>query len=347
MFHFDLVTLRKEVKDLEKKCYEEDFWDDVSEAQKIMQKIKLLKTPVKEYDDLIGEIEELEILIELILEEEAYEMYSEIKDSLGKIAKRADHFKLQTLLSGEYDRNNAILAIHSGAGGLEAQDWAEMLLRLYRRWSDARGFQVETLNLLSDTEGGIKAVTLLIKGHNAYGYLKSEKGVHRLVRISPFDSAGKRHTSFASIDVYPEIDDGLDFDIDEHNLKIDTYRSGGAGGQHVNTTDSAVRITHIPTGIVVQCQNERSQISNRDTAMKMMKAKLIQLKEEENKEKIEDLQGSYNQIAWGSQIRSYVFHPYSMVKDHRTNAEVGNVSGVMDGDIDIFINEYLKQKALS
>lgn len=347
MFHFDIEGLRKEVKDLEKGSYEEGFWDDVIKAQKIMQKIKALKTSVKEYEDLIQEIEDLEILIELVLEEDAYGMYGEIKESLNQITKKAEEFKLNALLSGEFDSKNAILAIHSGAGGLEAQDWAEMLLRLYRRWSESKGFQVETLDLLSDTEGGIKAVTLLIKGYNAYGYLKSEKGVHRLVRISPFDSAGKRHTSFASIDVYPEIDDDVDIEINSSDLKIDTYRAGGAGGQHVNTTDSAVRITHIPTGIVVQCQNERSQITNRETAMKMLKAKLIQLKEEEQKEKIEDLQGSYNQIGWGSQIRSYVFHPYNMVKDHRTNAEVGNVNGVMDGDIDIFINEYLKQRALS
>lgn len=347
MFHFDLAGLREEADDLEKKSFEEGFWDDTAKAQRIMRKAKALKDQVKEYDDLLLEVDDLDLLIELILEESAYDMYKEVKESLKAISKKAESFKLDTLLSGEYDSKNAILAIHSGAGGLEAQDWAEMLLRLYRRWADNRGFQVETLNLLSDTEGGIKAVTLLIKGYNAYGYLKSEKGVHRLVRISPFDSAGKRHTSFASIDIYPEIDDEVDFEIDPNNLKIDTYRSGGAGGQHVNTTDSAVRITHIPTGIVVQCQNERSQITNRDTAMKMLKAKLIHLREEEKKEEIDDLQGSYNQIAWGSQIRSYVFHPYSMVKDHRTNTEVGNVSNVMDGDIDIFINEYLKQKVLS
>lgn len=347
MFHFDLDDLRNKSLQLEEQSYGEEFWKDVDSAQKIMQEIKSLKSQVKEYDDLIQTIEDLETLIDLVLEEEAYEMYEEIRRGLEKLSKEADSFKLNTLLSGEFDKNNAILSIHSGAGGLEAQDWAEMLLRMYRRWGDKKNFQVETLDLLSDTEGGIKSVTLLIKGYNAYGYLKSEKGVHRLVRISPFDTAGKRHTSFASIDVYPEIDDDVNIAINLSDLKIDTYRSGGAGGQHVNTTDSAVRITHIPTGIVVQCQNERSQISNRQTAMNMLKAKLIQLKEEEQKEKIEDLQGSYSQIAWGSQIRSYVFHPYSMVKDHRTNAEVGDVYGVMDGDIDIFINEYLKQKALS
>lgn len=346
MFHFDIEGLRNKCLKLEEKSYEEDFWKDINEAQKTMQEIKTLKNQINEYDDLILAIEDLETLMELVLEEEDYKIYGEITHALDELTKNADDFKLSALLSGEFDKNNAILSIHSGAGGLEAQDWAEMLLRLYRRWAEQKGFQVETLDLLSDTEGGIKSVTLLIKGYNAYGYLKSEKGVHRLVRISPFDAAGKRHTSFASIDVYPEINEEVNIELNPGDLKIDTYRSGGAGGQHVNTTDSAVRITHIPTGIVVQCQNERSQISNRQTAMNMLKAKLIQLREEEQKEKIEDLQGSYSQIAWGSQIRSYVFHPYSMVKDHRTNAEVGDVYGVMDGDIDLFINEYLKQKAL-
>lgn len=335
------------MKKLEEESFGEGFWDDSSKAQKTMQRINQLKKQVEEYDSLIEEIEDTEVLIEMILEEEAYSIYNEVKTAIKNIDKRVEDFKLKTLLSGEYDDKNAILAIHSGAGGLEAQDWAEMLLRMYRRWADSKGFPVETLDFLADTEGGIKAVTLLIKGHNAYGYLKAEKGVHRLVRISPFDSAGKRHTSFASIDVYPEIDDDEEIEINQSDLKIDTYRSGGAGGQHVNTTDSAVRITHIPTGLVVQCQSERSQITNRETAMNMLKAKLIQLKEEEQKERIEDLQGSYNQIAWGSQIRSYVFHPYSMVKDHRTDIEVGDTSKVMDGDIDIFINEYLKKRALS
>ncbi len=347
MFHFDLPNIRSEIEELQNESFGEGFWDDSAKAQKTMQRINELKKQVEEYDNLIQEVEDAETLIEMILEEEAYGMYSEIELAIKSIDKSANQFKLKTLLSGEFDTKNAILAIHSGAGGLEAQDWAEMLLRMYRRWADNREFAVETLDLLADTEGGIKAVTILIKGYNAYGYLKAEKGVHRLVRISPFDSAGKRHTSFASIDVYPELDDDVEIDINPSDIKIDTYRSGGAGGQHVNTTDSAVRITHIPTGVVVQCQNERSQIMNRETAMKMLKAKLVQIKEEEQKEKIDDLQGSYNQIAWGSQIRSYVFHPYSMVKDHRTNAEVGDTGKVMDGDIDIFINEYLKMKALS
>src|SRR5699024_133431 len=265
---------------------------------------------------------------------------------LNKTSKKAENLKLETLLSGEYDKNDSILSIHSGAGGLEAQDWAEILLRMYSRWADKKGFFVKTLDIQPDTEGGIKSVTLLIKGVNAYGYLKSEKGVHRLVRISPFDSSGRRHTSFASVDVYPALGGDVEIVLEPNDLKVDTYRASGAGGQHVNTTDSAVRITHIPTGIVVQCQNERSQHSNRITAIRMLQAKLIQLKEEEEKEKIEDLQGQYRQIAWGSQIRSYIFHPYNLVKDHRTNVEERNTNSVIDGDIDIFINEYLKEKAL-
>lgn len=338
--------MKKKVAENESLSYKSDFWDDVNKAQKIMQETKGLNNEIKRYEDLIQKIEDLEILMELVIEEEAFEDYEEITKGLEEVIKESNDFKLSTLLSGEFDKGNAILSIHSGAGGLEAQDWAEMLLRMYRRWSENKGYEVETLDLLPDTEGGIKSVTLLIKGFNAYGYLKCEKGVHRLVRISPFDSSGKRHTSFASIDVFPELNEDVDIELNEKDLKIDTYRSSGAGGQHVNTTDSAIRITHIPTGIVVQCQSERSQHSNKATAMNMLKSKLIQLKEEEKKEKIEDLQGNYSQIGWGSQIRSYVFHPYSMVKDHRTNAEIGDVYKVMDGDLDYFINEYLKQKAL-
>jgi len=346
VFHFDLDSLRIRVKEIEKLSFEEDFWNDVEKAQKLMQESSGLNSKINEYDELILEVEDLETMVELILEEDEFEEYDNIKKSLEKLYKKADDFKLSTLLSGEFDENNAILSIHSGAGGLEAQDWAEMLFRMYRRWSDTRGFSVETLDLQADTEGGIKSVTVLIKGLNCYGYLKSEKGVHRLVRISPFDSSGKRHTSFASIDVFPELKDDVVLEINEKDLKIDTYRATGSGGQHVNTTDSAIRITHLPTGVVVQCQSERSQHNNRITAMNMLKAKLIQLREEEKKDRIEDIQGSYSQIGWGSQIRSYVFHPYSMVKDHRTDAEVGDVHRVMDGDIDLFINEYLKQQAL-
>lgn len=299
---------------------------------------------VKTYDNLLAKIEDLEVLIDLVLEEEDYKNDNEIGREMKEISKQAEDFKLKALLRGEFDKNNAILSIHSGAGGLEAQDWAEMLLRMYRRWADDKEYDIETLDLIADTAGGIKSVTLLIKGYNAYGYLKCEKGVHRLVRISPFDSAGKRHTSFASVDIFPQLTKEVDIEINEKDINVDTFRASGAGGQHVNTTDSAIRVTHIPTGLVVQCQSERSQHSNRETAMNMLKSKLILLKEEENKEKIEDLQGNYSKIAWGSQIRSYVFHPYSMVKDHRTNAEIGDVDKVMDGSIDYFINEFLKDK---
>ena len=338
--------MKEEIFEKEKLTYKTDFWDEIDSAQKIMQQIKQLSSEVKRYEDLMAQIEETEILLELVEEEESFEEYESVAQEIANLAKKADKYKLSTLLGGEYDKNNAILSIHSGAGGLEAQDWAEMLLRMYRRWSESKGYEVVVMDLQSDTEGGIKSVTITVKGYNAYGYLKSEKGVHRLVRISPFDASGKRHTSFASVDIFPELDENANVKINEKDLKIDTYRSSGAGGQHVNTTDSAIRITHIPTGIVVTCQSERSQHSNKETAMNMLKAKLIQLKEEEKKEKIEDLQGNYSQIGWGSQIRSYVFHPYSMVKDHRTNAEVGDVYRVMDGDLDYFIDEYLKQQAL-
>jgi len=345
VFLFDIEGLKVKAEKLEKETYEDGFWNDIDKAQKTMQNLSSLKDRIKEYEDLLESIEDLELLIELTIEEEDYETYEEVKKKFKVLSKEAEDYKLSTLLRGEYDKNNAILSIHSGAGGLEAQDWTEMLFRMYKRWAENKGYGVEILDILPDTEGGIKSVTMLIKGYNSYGYLKSEKGVHRLVRISPFDASNRRHTSFASIDVFPEINDNIDIEINESDLKIDTYRSSGAGGQYVNTTDSAVRITHIPTGIVVQCQNERSQHSNRETAMKMLKAKLIQLKEEEQKEKIEDLQGKYTQIAWGSQIRSYIFHPYSLVKDHRTDTEVGDVYRVMDGDIDVFIHEYLKKMA--
>lgn len=345
MFPFDIKGIKEEIERLEKESYKSDFWNDTKKAQNTMQKLSSLKEQIKNYEKLLNSIEELELLIELAIEEDDYDTYEEIKKDYKYVSEQANRFKLSTLLNGEYDKNNAILSIHSGAGGLEAQDWAEMLFRMYKRWAEDKNFSVKVLDILPDTEGGIKSVTMLIKGYNSYGYLKSEKGVHRLVRISPFDASNRRHTSFASIDVFPEIEDDIDVQINESDLKIDTFRASGAGGQHVNTTDSAVRITHLPTGITVQCQNERSQHSNRETAMKMLKAKLIQLKEEEKKEKIEDLQGEYTQIAWGSQIRSYIFHPYSLVKDHRTGAEVGDVNRVMDGDIDIFIHEYLKKMA--
>lgn len=343
MIHFDLATKRETVAELEAKTLEANFWDDVEAAQKVINKIKSEKSAIDTHDEIIEKIEDNEVLLDLLEEEEDDDEYENLQKALNEIEKEADTFRISTLLDGEYDGNNAILSIHAGAGGTEAQDWAGMLLRMYRRYADSKGYSVETLDLQTEEEAGIKSATILIKGENAYGYLKTEKGVHRLVRISPFDSAKKRHTSFSSVDVFPELDDDINIEIRDEDIKVDTYRASGAGGQHVNTTDSAVRITHIPTGVVVQNQTERSQIKNRDAAMKMLKAKLVILAEEEQKEKIEDLQGNYSQIAWGSQIRSYVFNPYSMVKDHRTNVEIGDVYRVMDGDLDPFINEYLQQ----
>ncbi len=286
--------------------------------------------------------QDLTVLVEMADEEEDLSVLSEVKEGVVSLTKRLEQMKLETLLSGPYDKNNAILTLHAGAGGTEAQDWAEMLFRMYVRWAERRGFQTETLDYLAGEEAGIKSVTFLISGLNAYGYAKAEKGVHRLVRISPFDASGRRHTSFASLEVMPELDDDVKIDINPEDLKVDTYRASGAGGQHINKTDSAIRITHLPTGIVVSCQNERSQHKNRDIAMKMLMAKLMELKEQENKEKIEDLKGDLKEIAWGSQIRSYVFHPYNLVKDHRTGFEMGNIGAVMDGDLDGFINAYLK-----
>lgn len=306
--------------------------------------MNLLKHDVERYEKMKARIEDLMVLVQLAIEEDKIDadIIKEIEGNAASLKKDMEEFKLLTLLKGKYDKNNCIFSLHAGAGGTEAQDWAQMLLRMYTRWAEMKGYEVQTLDFLTGEEAGIKSVTLLIKGENAYGYLKAEKGVHRLVRISPFDSSGRRHTSFASVDVIPEIDDDIEIQINNEDLKIETYRAGGAGGQHVNKTDSAVRITHIPTGIVVQCQNERSQHSNRLTAMKILRARLFEKIEEEQKEKIDELRGEYKEIAWGNQIRSYVFHPYSMAKDHRTNIEVGNINSVMDGEIDVFINAYLR-----
>lgn len=306
-----------------------------------------MKDTVDQYSGLENELEEIEILMEMALEENDDSIEMEIESSIQSLGESLDTMKIKTLLNGELDENNAILSINAGTGGLDAQDCAEMLLRMYNRWASDKGYKIKTLDFIPDTEAGIKSVTLLIEGINAYGYLKSEKGVHRIVRISPYDTSGKRHTSFVSVDITPELNDDLDVQINPSDLKIDTYRASGAGGQHVNKTDSAVRITHIPTGVVVQCQNERSQLMNKDTAMKILKGKLIHLKELEQKERIEDIQGQYSQITWGSQIRSYVFQPYKLVKDHRTNCEVGNVDSVMDGNLDPFINEYLKMNKIN
>lgn len=323
--------------------HQENFWDDADNAGKILKKIKFFNNKIDKINSLKREYEDIEVLIELGMEADDESVIPEVDSSFKVLREDVESLRIETLLKGQYDRNNAIFTVHSGAGGLEAQDWAEMLLRMYTRWAEKKGYAVSIMDMLRDYEAGIKSATLLVEGENAYGYLKSEKGVHRLVRISPFDAAGKRHTSFASVDVMPELDDDIKVEINEEDLRIDTYRSGGAGGQHVNKTDSAVRITHIPTGIIVQCQNERSQHSNKEMAMKMLTAKLLELMEQEHKDKIDDIKGEYREIAWGSQIRSYVFHPYNLVKDHRTGEETGNVSAVMDGELDNFINAYLKQ----
>lgn len=315
-------------------------------SQKVLQKLKQLKAKTERYHTLYSAWEDATALCELAIEENDDSVLEELTAEVKALSENIEALRLETLLSGKYDANNAILSLHPGAGGTEAQDWAEMLLRMYQHWAERRGFTVETLDYLAGDEAGVKSVTIQITGENAYGYAKSEKGVHRLVRISPFDASGRRHTSFASVDVMPEISDDIDVQINPDDLRIDTFRSGGAGGQHVNKTDSAIRITHIPTGVVVACQNERSQHQNKETAMKMLKAKLVEMAEREHKEKIDDLKGDMKDIAWGSQIRSYVFHPYSMVKDHRTNWETGNIGAVMDGDLDPFINAYLKAASL-
>ncbi len=321
-----------------------DFWNDQQAAQTVISESNALKDQVNEFHSLYESFENLEVSYELVKEESDAELQAELEEELTQLTSRLNQFELQLLLSEEYDKNNAILELHPGAGGTESQDWGSMLLRMYTRWAEKKGFKVETLDYLPGDEAGIKSVTLAIKGHNAYGYLKAEKGVHRLVRISPFDASGRRHTSFVSCEVMPEFNDEIQIDIRTEDLKIDTYRASGAGGQHINTTDSAVRITHIPTGVVVTCQTERSQIKNREQAMKMLKAKLYQREIEQQEKELLEIRGEQKEIGWGSQIRSYVFHPYSMVKDHRTNTESGNVQAVMDGDLDQFINAYLRSR---
>ena len=323
---------------------EPGFWDDQDAAQTVISESNVLKDVVENYMGMNDAQEDLEMTLELLRDEFDEEMQEELGTDLKAFKKRLEAFELQMLLSGEFDRHNAVLELHSGAGGTESQDWASMLLRMYTRWAEAQGFKVETLDYQAGDEAGVKSVTLAIKGHNAYGYLKAEKGVHRLVRISPFDSSGRRHTSFSSIEVMPEFDGDIDIEIRTEDLKIDTYRSSGAGGQHVNVTDSAVRITHLPTGAVVTCQTERSQIKNRERAMNLLRSRLYQIKVEEEEARLLEIRGDQKEIGWGSQIRSYVFHPYSMVKDHRTDAETGNVGAVMDGEIDMFINAYLRSQ---
>jgi peptide chain release factor 2 len=341
---FDLAALGARLAEIESETQRDGFWDDHRTAQRLLKEKKRIETGIGAFEKMRGELEDIETLIELVQEEDAAEMVPELQESYAGWTRELEALRISTLLDGEYDGSNAIVAVHSGSGGKDAQDWAEMLLRMYTRWSEAKGYKVKMWDLQDDSEGGIKGATFLVEGENAYGYLKNEKGVHRIVRISPFDSSGRRHTSFASLDVMPEIDDTIQVEISPDDLRIDTFRSSGAGGQHVNKTDSAVRITHLPTNIVVSVQNERSQHQNKEVAMRILKARLVELAEREHKESLAELAGDYSQISWGSQIRSYVFHPYSMVKDHRTGAEMGNVHAVMDGDLDYFINEKLKGK---
>lgn len=321
-----------------------NFWQDQEKAKNVIQEVKELKDQVEGFEELNKQYEEIELMLELLEEEEDQDLYQEQIFALKRLNKELDKFEITLMLSGPYDRNSAFIELHPGAGGTESQDWADMLFRMYTRWAEKNGYQVEVLNYLKGDEAGLKSATLLIKGNYAYGYLKAEKGVHRLVRISPFDSSGRRHTSFASLHVMPELGDHVEVEVRSEDLDIDTYRSSGAGGQHVNTTDSAVRITHRPTGIVVTCQSERSQIKNREKAMKILKARLYQHKLEEQQAKLDEIKGEQGEIGWGNQIRSYVFHPYSMVKDLRTQKQIGNVDAVMDGEINPFIESYLQMK---
>lgn len=341
---YDLLLKKKQ--DIEDMTSKPEFWDNMEQSKKILKDQKIVNDKLSVFENLVTLYEDTETLIAIAVEEDSNELLPEIQENIHAIATKIEEEKLSTLLSGEFDSNNVIMSFHAGAGGTEAQDWVQMLYRMYSRWAERHKFKVKVLDYLAGEEAGIKSVSIVIEGTNAYGFLKSESGVHRLVRISPFDASGRRHTSFASLEVMPEIDDDYDIEISPEDLKVDTYRSGGAGGQHVNKTESAIRITHIPTGVIVACQNERSQHQNREVAMKLLKSKLVEIKEREHLEKIEDIKGEHMSIAWGSQIRSYVFMPYTLVKDHRTGCESGNINAVMDGDIDPFINEYLKAASL-
>lgn len=339
--YFDVAASRDKISELEEVAADPEFWNDMEKSKKVLQQTAALKAKVQGYDDLVSKYEEINTIIEMGREEEDEELLEEAKTLKEEFLKEYDELKISTLLDGEYDKENAIVTLHAGEGGTEACDWVSMLFRMYTRWAEKRGFKVETLDYLEGDEAGIKSVTFSVEGMNAYGYLKSEKGVHRLVRVSPFDSSGRRHTSFASADVMPEIDDDIEIQVNPDDIRVDTYRASGAGGQHVNKTSSAIRITHFPTGVVVQCQNERSQHSNKDMAMKMLKSKLLELKIEEQMNKLAEIRGDVKINAWGSQIRSYVFMPYTLVKDVRTGEETGNIQSVMDGNIDPFINAYL------
>ena len=336
-----LDAKRERIDQLEQSMEAPGFWDNVEESQKVMKEVKSLKKVVEEYEELKTKFEDAETLIDMAEEEEDQELAAEAQDTVDSFQEEYEKLRISTLLTGEYDRNNAILTLHAGAGGTESCDWVSMLYRMYTRWAGKKGYETEVLDYLDGEEAGIKSVTVKIKGENAFGYLRSERGVHRLVRISPFNAAGKRQTSFASCDVMPEIEEDLEVEIADEDIRVDTYRASGAGGQHINKTDTAIRITHIPTGIVVQCQNERSQHKNKDQAMKMLKTKLFLLKEQQHLEKLSDIRGDVSDNGWGSQIRSYVLQPYTMVKDHRTNEESGNPSAVLDGDLDPFMNAYL------
>ncbi len=343
---YNIENSMERIEELHEKAAEPGFWDDMEKSQKVLQETRQLEGRIEKYNGFVQSAEDIEVLIEMAADEDSEEMIEEIKEELGKLKTALDAAQLDTLLTGEYDKNNAIINFHAGAGGTEAQDWSEMLFRMYHKWCDAHGFKFTVLDYLDGQEAGMKSASVLIEGENAYGYLKSEAGIHRLVRISPFDSSGSRHTSFSAVDVMPEIDDTIEVDIRPEDIKMDVYRASGAGGQHINKTSSAVRLTHIPTGIVTACQTQRSQFQNREYAMKLLKAELIKIKEREHLEKIEDIKGVQKEIAWGAQIRSYVFMPYTLVKDHRTGFENNNVSGVMDGDLDGFINAYLKALSL-
>ncbi len=341
----DVVHKEEKIAELEYKMGEPTFWDNPEEAQKVNQELNDVKISVDKYKALMAKFDDVQVMWEIGMDDQDESVEEDVKADMAEIDRALEELQLEVMLSGKYDANNAILTLHAGAGGTEAQDWTSMLLRMYGRYAERHGFTVETADMLPGDEAGVKSVTLFIKGHNAYGFLKSEKGVHRLVRISPFDSAARRHTSFCACDIMPELDDTAEVEINMDEVRVDTYRASGAGGQHINKTSSAVRMTHEPTGIVVQCQNERSQLQNREQCLKMLRAKLFELEEEKKEKEIAALEGDQQKIEWGSQIRSYVFHPYNMVKDHRTSAETGNTQAVMDGEIDMFIEAFLRAKA--
>ncbi len=341
MGHFNPDKMQSELSELQKQQEDPSFWNDMANAQKVNRRVKMLETTLHRYQGLRKRCDDAVEMMEMLMAEEDDELGAELEREVADLDEKAEELHIDALLSGQYDANNAIVSIHAGAGGTEAQDWAQMLYRMYNYYCEKKGWKVTVLDLLDGDEAGIKSVTFRIEGDYVYGYMKAEKGVHRLVRISPFDAASRRHTSFTSVDVMPELEDDGDIEIRPEDLRVDTYRSSGAGGQHVNKTESAIRITHLPTGIVVSCQNERSQIQNRETAMRMLRSKLAEVREREQMEKLAEIQGDLKKIEWGSQIRSYVFHPYQMVKDHRTGVETGNIEKVMNGDLEEFVRAYL------